>query len=474
MDSKNSNMHSFLAICFIFSLLFAGEKGYGTVVKECGSESLTSFSQKVSKPAVSGPERNLLNERIEKADNFFKKQRYLLAKETYLSALKIDSTNSYSTEQIVQVDSVLQSQKISIFPRVDFEKPVTLILVLLVIIAYSIASMIILLFFILLDREKRKRKYKKINRLKERYQSAILDYLYEEDIDGTSIQLIEEEATTNFNRRILIDEMIDLSINIKGGVADRLRELYYMLSLNEDTMQKVRSRRWHIRIKGFRESSFMNIDEARPFLIKNLDSKNNVVRSEAQLALVRLNEDDPYGFLDYLQRPFTLWEQTIIHETIVYHGLNIPDFKRWINSPNKTVKIFAIKMILAFKQTEAYEEVKELLYANDEDIRYCSIKTLGKLEMDAVQPVFKEIYRGETHKNKLVLLRALVYFKNDANIPFFKAVLEDEENVWLQVEAAKGIRDVGEEGELELQLLLKSEEYRNYQIILKHVLDKRF
>ncbi len=474
MGSKNLYILLFLAMCLIFSLLFAGERVYASHVYKYSSESILSFSQEVAKSSDEMQNKDLIEERIQKADNFFQKQRYLLAKQYYLSALKIDSTNPYPIEQIVEVDSVLQSQKIALFPQVDFEKPVTLILVLLVIIAYSIVSMIILLFFILLDREKRKRKYKKISRLKERYQSAILDYLYEEDIDGTSIQLIEEEATTNFNRRILIDEMIDLSVNIKGGVAERLRELYYMLSLNEDTMQKVRSRRWHIRIKGFRESSFMSIDEARPFLIKNLDSKNNVVRSEAQLALVRLNEDDPYGFLDYLQRPFTLWEQTIIHETIVYHGLNIPDFKRWLHSPNKTVTIFAIKMILAFKQKEAYNEVKELLYSSDEDIRHYSIKTLGKLEIEPVQTVFKEIYPGEIHKNKLALLRALVNYKNEANIPFFKAVLEDEENVWLQVEAAKGIREVGDKGELELQLLLKSEEYRSYQIILKHVLDKRF
>ena len=55
---------------------------------------------------------------------------------------------------------------------------------------------------------------------------------------------------------------------------------------------------------------------------------------------------------------------------------------------------------------------------------------------------------------------------------FLKLVLDKEEDVQLQIEATKAIRNNGEEGVKALVKLMESE-YKNYNIIIKHVLDRR-
>ena len=55
---------------------------------------------------------------------------------------------------------------------------------------------------------------------------------------------------------------------------------------------------------------------------------------------------------------------------------------------------------------------------------------------------------------------------------FLKLVLDKEDDVQLQIEATKSIEKKGEEGVKALVKIMKSE-YKNYNIIVRHVLDRR-
>ena len=82
--------------------------------------------------------------------------------------------------------------------------------------------------------------------------------------------------------------------------------LYLYLGLDRDSIKRANDFRWHKKIKGFRELAFMNIKDANNVIYKALNSKNEILRMEAQIALVRLTDEDPFGFLMQLKRPFSL------------------------------------------------------------------------------------------------------------------------------------------------------------------------
>ncbi len=398
----------------------------------------------------------------------------LVVQNSYVFSAKHNSVELNPTSKAVRIlDEIRVKTGNGIFIDVfDFENFSIFMKVLIIVIVYSLISMILLLGFILFHRNQRETEAKVWQILKEKYQLLLMDYLFNEEGLNHVPEKINKVAANTYKRRILVEEMKDLIINLSGNYADNLRDLFYKLDLDKDSMQKALSKKWHIKIKGFRELAFMNLKSANDEIIRCLDSNNSILRMEAQLALVRLNDTDRFAFLDHLQRPFTKWEQMNVHEMIVSHNLEVPEFQKWLNSGNNTVVIFSLNMIKVFRQVQAADHVIALLENNDPEIRKTAISVLGDLEIKKAVFYLKHHYKYEIYENQLAILVSLNKISDESALKFLIMVIDKEDDVQLQIEAAKAIRDLGDAGQKALEKLMHSN-YKNYLIIIKHVLDKR-
>jgi len=375
---------------------------------------------------------------------------------------------------LITGDTINQDHDISFIPspwlrRFDyFGKSVTLVAALILIIILSISTMLVLLVIILLNRRRMESRDKLYQYLLENYQQLILSYLYGE----SDIGMFNKIASNNYRRQVLIDQMKDVSVNLKGDTWEQLRALYIELGLVDDSVKKAHARRWHLKIKGFRELAFMNVKDANDEIYKCLNSRNEILRMEAQIALVRLSDDKPFEFLYHMERPFSLWEQITLHELIVQHNIDVPLFNQWLDSSNDTVIMFALRMIKEFRQMETEDDVRKVLEHPDEEVRNLAIKVAGDLKMKSTLAVLKRMYKKEDYTNSLEILRSMGKMPDEAYLGFLKLVLDKEDDVQLQIEATKAIENMGETGIKELVKLMKSE-YKNYNIIIRHVLDRR-
>jgi len=349
-----------------------------------------------------------------------------------------------------------------------FGRSFALVNLLIIVIVISIVTMVSLLIFILLNRRRMEWKEKLYQYLLEAYQGLLIEYLYGE----SDIEKFNEIASSRYRRQVLIDQIKDVSVNLKGDSWAKLRELYLKLGLGAESLRKAYDRRWHIKIKGFRELAYMNMKDANEEIFKCLNSGNEILRMEAQIALVRLNDDNPFGFLDHLIRPFSLWEQITLHELIVQHGIDVPEFRQWLNSPNDTVVMFALRMIKEFNQISAEGEVRKILNHNSGGVRRIAIEVAGDLKLESTLEVMKRMYKNEDYYNQLEIVKSMGKMPDESMMGFLKLVLDKEEDVQLQIEATKAIENMGEEGVKALVKLMKSE-YKNYNIIIRHVLDRR-
>ena len=84
----------------------------------------------------------------------------------------------------------------------------------------------------------------------------------------------------------------------------------------------------------------------------------------------------------------------------------------------------------------------------------------------------KHMYKNQDYKVCLEIIRSLGKMPDPSMMGFLKMVLDKEDDVQLQIEATKAIENNGEEGVAALVKLMKSE-YKNYNIIVRHVLDRR-
>jgi len=349
-----------------------------------------------------------------------------------------------------------------------FGKSVALVNALIFTILASFATMIILLLVILLNRRRMEKEAKLRQYLLEQYQSLIIDYLF----GGSTSESFMKIASDDYRRQVLIDQMIDVSVNLKGDSRDKLRKLYLDLDLDNDSLARARSRRWHMKIKGFRELAFMGIREGNDQMYRVLNSRNEILRMEAQIALVRLSDDDHFGFLSDLMRPFSLWEQITLHDLILQHDLPVPNFQRWLGSENPTVVMFALRMIREFRQKEAEPELRKVLLHRDSRVSKLAVEVAGDLDMRTTLDTMKRMYKFQEYNNCLEIVKSMGKMPETSMLGFLKLVLDKEDDVQLQIEAVKAIENMGEVGVQALVKVMKSE-YKNYNIIVRHVLDRR-
>ena len=349
-----------------------------------------------------------------------------------------------------------------------FGKSLALINALIITIVICIISMILLLIFILLNRRRMEKREKLHQYLMEKYQELIINYLF----GNAAPDDFRPIASDTYRRQVLIDQMIDVSINLKGEEARKLLGLYKHLGLDRDSIERARNYRWHIKIKGFRELAFMNIKDANDAIYKALNSSNEILRMEAQIALVRLGDESAFDFLSHLERPFSLWEQISLHELIVQHNLSLPQFKQWLTSSNPTVAMFALRMIREFKQAEAEEAVHDTILHPNPAVKQLAIQVAGDMNMRSTLETMKHMYKFQEYNVCLEIVRSMGKMPDLAMLGFLKLVLDKEDDVQLQIEATKAIENNGEEGVKALVKIMKSE-YKNYNIIVRHVLDRR-
>jgi hypothetical protein len=339
---------------------------------------------------------------------------------------------------------------------------------LIVTIGVSIFTMLILLVVILLNRNRMEREEKLKEYLLEKYQGLIIDYLF----GSASPDDFRPIASDNYRRQVLIDQMIDVSINLKGEEAKKLLGLYKHLGLDRDSINRAYAFRWHKKIKGFRELAFMNIKDANEAIYKVLNSSNEILRMEAQIALVRLSEENPFEFLSHLTRPFSLYEQITLHELMVQHEIKPPSFSKWLSSPNETVVMFALRMIREFKQMDADAGVNDTLSHESSAVRWLAVQIAGDIGLLSTLDTMKRMYKNQEYNICLEIVKSMGKMPDESMLGFLKLVLDKEDDVQLQIEATKAIENMGEVGVKTLVKLMKSE-YKNYNIIVRHVLDRR-
>ena len=355
-----------------------------------------------------------------------------------------------------------------------FDKSPTLVTILYFVIIYSIVTLITLLIIILLNRRRIDREEILNEYLLERYQLLLMNYLFDEEHQELAFLELNEVADNHVSRQVLIDQMIDLSVNLKGEIKEEIQKLYLRLGLKRDSLEKAYSRKWHQNVKGFRELAFMNIREANEQIIKSLNANNEILRMEAQIAMVRLSDGNPYEFLNLLKKPLSLWEQVTLHELQIQHNLDVPDFKQWFSSDNISVVMFSLHMVAWYKQRGVGKEILELFEHENEQVRNISYKVCGEIGLKMALPAMIRRYPEEIFKNKLEILESFTKVSDEKHLKFLKSVLDMEEDVQLQIEATKAMENTGEPGISMLIKLMKSKsEYKNYQIIIRHVLDGR-
>ncbi len=361
------------------------------------------------------------------------------------------------------------------FSRTVYSFPIH-IRVLLAVTLIFLLIILILLGVILSSRIYKTGRLIKRHDLQRKYQKIFSVLLFEDRVKNASIinYFDAKDLSEKFNREIIMEEIIHLHENFTGETTERLEEIFTCLSFHLDSIRKLKNKRWYTIAQGMRELALMNVKQALPDVSEFLNNKNEILRMESRIAIMKLSEFDPLSFLTKETAPLTNWDIANIYSMLSKMPEKlIPDFSKWLNSSNNDVVLFCIQMIGSFRQQESVNVLLSLLKSDNETIRLATINALRLLNAVAAERPIIEIYEKENVSVRTEILKTLEVIGSSQSAPFLEKIISQPlEDLPLIIQAIRSLLALGTTGNAIVDKQFQKSGTQ-MQLIINHAKDKR-
>ncbi|HQV99489.1 MAG TPA: HEAT repeat domain-containing protein [Bacteroidia bacterium] len=348
-----------------------------------------------------------------------------------------------------------------------------------ILIGVTILFMLIILILLAVIMGSRIFKTKRSNKkaeLHKKYQPVFRNLIFEEALDRNKVLSMFDriDLDTPFNRTTILDEIIHLHENFTGETAERLEEIYTFLEFEKDSMLKLKSKRWYIIAKGMKELAIMNVKSGYTEISGFLNSKNEILRMETRIALMKLSDTDPLAFLSKETEHLSDWDSANIYNMLTKMPEKmIPDFSNWLNSPNRDVVVFCIQMIGRFRQRESIKTLLVLLKSPDLRIKLCVIKALRELSATDGEEPLLEIYPLENLATKSEILKTLEVIGSAKSVPVLEKIIRQPiEDYPVSIQAVRSLLSIHANGEQIIETIF-NQSGPQLQLMIRHARDRR-
>lgn len=312
--------------------------------------------------------------------------------------------------------------------------------------------------------------------IRKKYQNIFHQLIFEEaqSEDRIRNKFTNSDLTIALNRETILEELIHLHENFTGETAERLEEIYLALNFDGDSVNKLKSKKWYVIAKGMKELAIMNVKSAHPAISKFINSKNDILRMETRIALMKLSDFEPMAFLNKETEPLSDWDSANIYNMLTKMPEKmIPDFSHWLNSSNKDIIVFCIQMIGRFRQRESVKTLLLLLNNQDERIKLTVIRALRELGSDEGEESLLVLYPLSNNNVKNEILKTLEFIGSEKSIIFLEKIIRQPvEDYPISIQAIRAMIAINNVGNKLIDSIF-SQAGPQLQLIIQHARDKR-
>jgi len=246
-------------------------------------------------------------------------------------------------------------------------------------------------------------------------------------------------------RTRLTDELVLAKKNITGTSAENIKHLYQQLNLEKWALQNLKSRYWHIKAKAIQELSLMELKEYEFELYPFANNKTELVRMEAQVALVQFNGFEGLLFLDDITYSISEWQQIKLLQKLSNLPPLLISIDKWLKSSNTSVVIFALKLVRSYHRFELHDAVLQCLDHPDPHVRLQAIMCFSEIYTDETSIHLISRFWRESLKHQLAIIKALQNIGSENDNPFLLTLLHND-NYEMKLFAARAIAHSGKKG----------------------------
>ena len=302
------------------------------------------------------------------------------------------------------------------------------------------------------------------------YEEVLSSYLFG-DMEWDLAVLKLKKLKKPLNRKILTSVLLVFKENLRGEMDNQIPQIFINLGLEKDSLKLTKSIFYHKRIEGLKALTNLDPENAKEIIPNYLNDSHFLVRTEVQVAYVRLYPENPFDFLKTLTSPFPRWTQLSSFFTFRLHQVPVPAFVDYLDSEIPTIRNFSLRMITFFQQLENASAIYKLLDSPLEMTRFLSIRAVNDLRLYEGKQMIKNMYQSETRNNKLEIIKALRNIGDEEDFDFLESIIQSE-STSLKTEACRSLYYMNSEGQKRLEILNQNSELK-IDLFLAHVTDPR-
>lgn len=251
----------------------------------------------------------------------------------------------------------------------NFRLLLTVVFFLLVIIFCLIVG--VLIFLILRNREQQSRRQMK----QVLHELLVPLMLSSEEGQNAELQKLEQDLQQKLKssalfRRVALKELINLRMNLTGDAAEKIQLWYEEWNLVALSIRRAYSKKWHKRARGIRELGIMKHRPLTAHIYRNTNHPHPLVRTEAQLSMLRLLGMEGLRFLQVIREPLSEWQ--MVEMLYLLEKEQIVETERmavWLKASNPTVVLFTLRLIRIHMLHQFLPSLKQLEVYPDESVQ---------------------------------------------------------------------------------------------------------
>ena len=249
--------------------------------------------------------------------------------------------------------------------------------------------------------------------------------------------------------------------NMSGQAGQNIKKLYLQLDLDTHAIKLIETGKWHLMAVGIQQIGTMELKEHLARIYRFTNNKNELVRAEAQLAVLNLFGFEGLRFLDVITYQLSEWQQMkLLKELSVIPHVSLTGIDKWLKSENASVVVFALKLARNYHHFELYQEIVVCLEHPESRVRTQAIYTLTEIFNEDTSKKLLDRFQSEEYQNQLAILNAVKKIGDEADLPRLQGLLATED-LEMKLSVVRAMANLGQPG---MDLLMGGPQSRYYPL----------
>lgn len=256
------------------------------------------------------------------------------------------------------------------------------------------------------------------------------------------------------DRNLFITELAETSKKFRGVTMDNILWLFEKLELEKQLLKNLDEKKWHKKAKAIQQLSYLQQKSGINNIFSFTNHENDLLRMEAQIAIVKMIGFEGLKFLDNVTHPVSEWQQLrLIEELSTHQVATIDHIRQWLQSTNLTVVNFALRLIEIYRLYDFYDDVKICLSHESMSICKTAVTTISQISNENTADLLIQHYPGYDAFTQLSILKILQVDGTKDQLPFLFSLLNNPDDSY-KLEAAKAIVKISETGIEKIEKLI--------------------